>query len=86
MTPTQPEPGDRRTGLVDREIEDEQGGSVSEKQEDFGWCVLELLGHRKLAGYISEHGPLYRIDVYEADPDDRGAMQDRRGDSGPRTR
>ncbi len=33
-----------------------------------GWAVLELMGHRRLAGYISEAGvagvPAMRIDIY----------------------
>ena len=39
-------------------------------QEQKGWCVLELMGHRKLAGLISEDEGLLRIDVYEQDPDE----------------
>jgi hypothetical protein len=38
-------------------------------QEAKGWCVLELMGHRKLAGFISDGGSLLRIDIYLNDPD-----------------
>jgi len=38
---------------------------MSEKFE--GWCVLELMGHRRLAGYVSEQeiagADMLRIDV-----------------------
>ena len=37
--------------------------------EQKGWCVLELMGHRKLAGYVSEDEGLLRIDVYDRDPE-----------------
>ena len=33
-----------------------------------GWCVLELMGHRKLAGWISDDAGLVRVDVYLQDP------------------
>jgi hypothetical protein len=46
--------------------------STTERQ-DKGWCVLELMGHRKLAGYVSDDAGLLRIDVYlqgeEPEPD-----------------
>lgn len=34
-----------------------------------GWCVLELMGHRKLAGFLTDDDGLVRIDVYLEDPD-----------------
>jgi hypothetical protein len=37
--------------------------------QDKGWCILELMGHRKLAGYITDDAGLLRIDVYLEDPD-----------------
>jgi hypothetical protein len=37
--------------------------------EEKGWCVLELMGHRKLAGYVSDDDGLLRIDVYDQDPE-----------------
>lgn len=36
---------------------------------DKAWCVLELMGHRKLAGYVSDDAGLTRIDVYVEDPE-----------------
>jgi hypothetical protein len=34
-----------------------------------GWAILELMGHRKLGGYVRMNGPLIRIDVHsEAEP------------------
>jgi hypothetical protein len=39
------------------------------EREDKGWCILELMGHRKLAGYVSDDGGLVRIDVYLEDPE-----------------
>ncbi len=39
------------------------------EQQDKGWCVLELMGHRKLAGYVSDDAGLLRIDVHLDDPD-----------------
>lgn len=40
--------------------------STTEKP-DLGWCILELMGHRKMAGYIREAdvagGAFLRIDV-----------------------
>jgi hypothetical protein len=34
-----------------------------------GWCIVELFGHRKLAGYVTEAGGLYRVDIYDEDPE-----------------
>jgi hypothetical protein len=31
---------------------------------DIGWAILELMGHRKLAGFITDDQGLVRIDVY----------------------
>lgn len=28
-----------------------------------GWAILELMGHRKMGGYVRMNGPLIRIDV-----------------------
>lgn len=43
------------------------------ERQDKGWCVLELMGHRKLAGYVTDDAGLLRIDVYlqgsEPEPD-----------------
>lgn len=45
--------------------------------EQIGWAVLELMGHRKLAGKVAEAtlagGSFLRIDVYLADD---GELQD----------
>lgn len=38
-----------------------------EAKGDIGFAILELMGHRKLAGYVSEDRGLTRIDVYLAD-------------------
>lgn len=38
-------------------------------EEQIGWAVLELMGHRKLAGYITDDQGLIRIDVYTEDPE-----------------
>lgn len=44
-----------------------------------GWCVLELMGHRKLGGYVREAtiagAPFVRVDVPAADPLLAGATQ-----------
>ena len=44
-----------------------------------GWMILELMGHRKLAGFISEvqiaGAPFLRIDVPSPDPNEEGATQ-----------
>ncbi|HWF25211.1 MAG TPA: hypothetical protein VG275_07180 [Solirubrobacteraceae bacterium] len=37
--------------------------------ENVGWAILELMGHRKLAGYVSDDNGLVRIDVYLEDPE-----------------
>lgn len=37
---------------------------------DKGWCVLELMGHRKLAGYVTDDEGMVRIDVYLQAPDE----------------
>lgn len=29
-----------------------------------GWAILELMGHRKLGGYVRLNGPLIRIDCH----------------------
>jgi hypothetical protein len=36
---------------------------------DKGWCIVELLGHRKLASYVSDDDGLFRIDIYDEDPE-----------------
>lgn len=40
---------------------------MSEKESFEGWCVLELLGHRRVAGFVSEQeiagAGMIRIDV-----------------------
>src|SRR5690242_8772608 len=30
-----------------------------------GWAILELMGHRKLGGFVRMNGPLIRIDVHD---------------------
>lgn len=30
-----------------------------------GWAILELMGHRKMGGYVRMNGPLIRIDVHD---------------------
>ena len=49
-------------------------------KETFGeWCVLELMGRRKLAGYVREvtiaGAGLLRIDVYEGDAEQAALTQ-----------
>ena len=36
---------------------------------DKEWAIVELMGHRKLAGYCTDDGGMLRIDVYDNDPD-----------------
>lgn len=46
---------------------------------DIGWAILELMGHRKMAGYIREvelaGAPFIRIDVFGAPPTDPAANE-----------
>ena len=50
---------------------DEVRNQMEEKQEFEGWAILELMGHRKLAGYCRwTQGPLLRIDVPGDNPGD----------------
>src|SRR5882757_10802602 len=30
-----------------------------------GWAILELMGHRKLGGFVRMNGPLIRIDCHD---------------------
>jgi len=30
-----------------------------------GWAILELMGHRKMGGYVRMNGPLIRIDAHD---------------------
>ncbi len=30
-----------------------------------GWAILELMGHRKMGGYVRLNGPLIRIDAHD---------------------
>ena len=30
-----------------------------------GWAILELMGHRKLGGFVRMNGPLIRIDMHD---------------------
>ena len=41
---------------------------MSDESTDIGWAILELMGHRKLAGFVSDDQGLVRIDVYTEDP------------------
>ncbi len=34
--------------------------------DEHKWAIIELMGHQKIAGRYSEHGPMHRVDV----PDD----------------
>lgn len=47
------------------------------KNETFGWAILELMGHRRLGGYIQEQeiggAPFIRIDI--PSQDGNGATQ-----------
>jgi hypothetical protein len=36
---------------------------------EIGWAILELMGHRKLAGFVTDDNGLVRIDVYTEDPE-----------------
>lgn len=42
---------------------------MSDETTDIGWAILELMGHRKLAGFVSDDMGLVRIDVYTEDPE-----------------
>lgn len=35
------------------------------EQMQIGWAILELMGHRKLAGFVTDENGLLRIDVYD---------------------
>src|ERR1700756_3760509 len=35
---------------------------------DKEWAIVELMGHRKLAGYCTDDGGMLRIDVYDQEP------------------
>jgi hypothetical protein len=37
--------------------------------EDKGWAIVEVMGHRKLAGYVTDDGGLVRVDVYVEAPE-----------------
>jgi hypothetical protein len=30
-----------------------------------GWAILELMGHRRMAGFVRLNGPMIRIDVHD---------------------
>jgi hypothetical protein len=30
-----------------------------------GWAILELMGHRKLGGFVRMNGPLIRVDMHD---------------------
>jgi len=45
--------------------------STDQATEDIGWAILELMGHRKLAGFVTDDMGLVRIDVYTEDPEVR---------------
>jgi len=45
--------------------------STDQATEDIGWAILELMGHRKLAGFVTDEMGLVRIDVYTEDPEVR---------------
>lgn len=34
---------------------------------DEQWAIIELMGHQKIAGRYSEHGPMHRVDVPNGD-------------------
>lgn len=48
-------------------------------ETEIGWAVLELMGHRRLGGYVSEQevagSAFVRIDVPSAHPDEWEATQ-----------
>lgn len=50
--------------------EDRMNGA-QEVAQDFGWCVLELMGHRRLGGRVREHtfagAAFVRIDIPETE-------------------
>lgn len=50
--------------------EDRMSTSTEDSPPEIGWAILELMGHRKLAGFVSDGGGLLRITVYLADPSD----------------
>ena len=44
------------------------GEQIEEQVSAFefeGWAILELMGHRKLGGYVRLNGPLIRIDCHD---------------------
>jgi hypothetical protein len=48
------------------------------EKEDLGWCVIEQLGHKKLAGYVTEveiaGAGFLRVDVHGTTPIDPAFM------------
>lgn len=53
---------------------------MSEEQNGFeGWAIMELMGHRRLAGHVSEQeiagAGMLRIDVYDGDGEQPYATQ-----------
>jgi hypothetical protein len=53
--------------------------SAESTNGELGWCVLELMGHRRLAGFLTEQEiagqGLIRIDVYPGDAETAVASQ-----------
>lgn len=49
---------------------------VAEEKEQLGWCVVELMGHRRLGGYCSER-TVASLCVLAACAADRGQYADR---------
>ena len=49
-----------------------------ENEKFEGWCILELMGHRRLAGWVSEQefagSAFVRLDVYEHAPEPGGMV------------
>ncbi len=58
-----------QTSRVDGPLNDSAKSDGPEASAfDFeGWAILELMGHRKLGGYVRMSGPLIRIDIRDED-------------------
>ena len=40
---------------------------MENQENQFQWAIIELMGHQKIAGRYSEHGPMHRVDVPDSD-------------------
>lgn len=48
-------------------MDDQTTTEVEDTPQDLGWCIVELMGHRRLGGYVREveiaGAPMLRVDV-----------------------